>query len=231
MNDHDPPMISLHDCQGICTALPRFLDGESGPVEETQIAQHLESCAECRQQHDRLRQEWLLAVNTLSGVSPQEVQQLARATTEKISSENTKTASSTPKLGDKNHWSTNVAALILAAFLLPSMFPGIFPSIFPVKGNDPVETAVVESFTLVRGDVDANGRLDWADFQSLVDWLQEDGPQPRCLAAGDLDGDGNVTIEDSVLALARLAAGTGLEVSMLYPRGAVDSLPCKELCP
>ena len=113
--------------------------------------------------------------------------------------------------------------------LLRQVLGGV--QLFSIKGNDPVETAVVESFTLVRGDVDANGRLDWADFQSLIDWLREDGPQPRCLAAGDLDGDGNVTIEDSVLALARLAAGTGLEVSMLYPRGAVDSLPCKELCP
>ena len=75
----DRPLISLHDCQGICSALPRFLDGESGPVEETQIAQHLQTCSECQKQHDLLRDEWLLSVRTLSGVAPEEVQQLAAA--------------------------------------------------------------------------------------------------------------------------------------------------------
>ncbi|MEC9477245.1 MAG: zf-HC2 domain-containing protein [Planctomycetota bacterium] len=220
----DQPLISLHDCQGICTALPRFLDGESGPVEETQIARHLETCDSCRQKHDELRHEWLLAVNTLSGVSRQDVDQLARVTTEQISANRT---DATPKLGDKNHWTTTAAAVLLAAYVLPGLFPGLFPT-EETSSADPV---VIESYTLVRGDVDANGRLEWSDFHSMIGWLQEDGPQPDCLAAADLDGDGNVTIEDSVLALARLAAGSGLEVSMLYPRGGVDSLPCKELCP
>ncbi len=221
----DRPLISLHDCQGICSALPRFLDGESGPVEETQIARHLQNCSECQKQHDLLRDEWLLSVRTLSGVEDEEVQQLARSTTEQITREKKQPASLTKLLGDfrsENHWSITAAAL----FLLVVLFPGLFPF-----ATDSADAPAVEALTLISGDVDANGRLDWADFQSLLDWLHQDGPEPRCLAAGDLNGDGSITIEDSVLALSRLAAGAGLEMTMVYPKNDTDALPCLEFCP
>ncbi|MGE4620240.1 MAG: zf-HC2 domain-containing protein [Planctomycetota bacterium] len=221
--DHQRPMISLHDCAGIRSALPRFLDGESGPVEETQISRHLESCHDCRQQYDQWRDEWLLTIETLNGVQPEEVQQLARATTQKIAQEiASQKSASDRQFGSTGRWWSAAAALLLGVLL----FPGLLP-----PTADPLENSLASSFTLIRGDVDANGQLDWADFQSLVGWLQEDGPQPRCLAAGDLNEDGHVTIEDSVLALARLASGTGLEMTLLYPQGAIDSLPCKDLCP
>ncbi|MEE2857519.1 MAG: zf-HC2 domain-containing protein [Planctomycetota bacterium] len=221
----DRPMISLHDCQGIRSALPRFLDGESGPVEETQIARHLQTCSECQEHHDQLRDEWLLSVRTLSGVEDEEVQQLARATTERITREKKQPAGLKGLLGDLssvNQWSTTAAAL----FLLAMLFPGLLPF-----ATDSADAPAVVSLTLISGDVDANGRLDWADFQSLFDWLHQDGPQPRCLAAGDLNGDGTITIEDSVLTLSRLAAGAGVEMTLVYPKNDTDALPCRETCP
>ncbi|MGE4631956.1 MAG: hypothetical protein AAEJ47_02855, partial [Planctomycetota bacterium] len=121
-----------------------------------------------------------------------------------------------------NQWSTTAAALVLLVML----FPGLFPF-----ATDSADAPAVVSLTLISGDVDANGRFDWADFQSLFDWLHQDGPQPRCLAAGDLNGDGTITIEDSVLTLSRLAAGAGVEMTLVYPKNAADALPCRETCP
>ncbi|MBN1421611.1 MAG: DUF2341 domain-containing protein [Planctomycetes bacterium] len=59
----------------------------------------------------------------------------------------------------------------------------------------------------VRGDVDANGRLDVAD---PIRWLSYEflgTPVPPCFRAADLDGDGVPSVADAVRALAFLFAG------------------------
>jgi len=225
----DRPMISLDNCDGVRSVLPRFLDGESGPLEEQRICSHLASCSGCRAMHDRQRDELLLTMQTLTGVEDAEVTQLNSATMEMIAAQSnrndapaavTELPPSRPPIGG---WWSSAAVLLLAILL----FSGISTR---TSVTEP-DAATTSSTTLVRGDVDANGRLEWADFHEMVDWLREDGPQPRCLAAGDLDEDGIVTIEDSLLALAHLGAGTELEVTLHYPRGSSASLPCLDVCP
>ena len=225
----DRPMIPLDNCDGVQSTLPRFLDGESGPLEETRIAQHLSSCPGCREVHDRCRDELLMTIEALTDVNSADVAALSRATRHQIAIESSRGSGTSRRLADGHdsppagRWWSSAAALLVGWVLLSGI---------PTSLSDPlVETPAVATMTLIRGDVDANGRLDWADFQELVGWLRESGPEPRCLAAGDLDDDGTVTIEDSVLALARLAAGSGLEATLLYPRGSAGALPCLDVCP
>ena len=229
----DRPMIPLDNCDGVRSVLPRFLDGESGPLEETRIAQHLSSCPGCREVHDHCRDELLMTIEALTDVSSADVAALSRATRHQIAIESSRGSDTARRLADgqdsppvsppAGRWWSSAAALLVGWVLLTGI-----PTSITVPQLD---TPAVASMTLIRGDVDANGRLDWADFQELISWLRESGPEPRCLAAGDLDDDGTITIEDSVLALARLAAGTGLEVTLLYPRGSAGALPCLDVCP
>ena len=225
----DRPMIPLDNCDGVRSVLPRFLDGESGPLEETRIAQHLSSCPGCREVHDHCRDELLMTIEALTGVSSADVAALSRATRHQIAIESSRGSGTARRFADGHdsppvgRWWSSAAALLVGWVLLSGI-----PTSITVPQLD---TPAVASMTLIRGDVDANGRLDWADFQELISWLRDSGPEPRCLAAGDLDDDGTITIEDSVLTLSRLAAGAGVEMTLVYPKNAADALPCRETCP
>jgi hypothetical protein len=226
----DRPMISLDNCDGVRNVLPRFLDGESGPLEEQRIASHLNTCHGCRTVHDQLSDELLLTIETMTGVSPDEVASLSRATLEQIraaanpASEPSGNGGSSPTTPPFGRWWSSAAALLVAVLLLSDFLPT--PTTVPV-----LEAPVTSSMILVRGDVDSDGDLDMADFHELVGWLEKDGPQPSCLAAADFDDNGLVTIEDTVLALAQLATSSDQQATLLYPRGSDDALPCLEVCP
>ncbi|MDE0959124.1 MAG: zf-HC2 domain-containing protein [Planctomycetota bacterium] len=230
----DRPMISLDNCAGVRSLLPRFLDGESGPLEEQRIAAHLNSCHGCRVVHDQVRDEWRLTIHTLTGVSSDDVAALSQATLEQLRPQMHPVAQSTLKpSGDSRsspptlpfgRWWSSAAALLVAALLLSDILPP--PTRAPL-----LEVPVTASMILVRGDVDSDGDLDMADFHELVGWLEKNGPQPRCLAAADFDDNGSVTIADSVLALAQLATSSAQQATLLYPRGSDNALPCLEVCP
>ena len=226
----DRPMISLDNCAGVRNVLPRFLDGESGPLEEQRIAAHLNSCHGCRTVHDQLSTELLLTIETLTGVGPDQVAALSQATLEQIrttanrSSKPSDDGGSSPTTLPFGRWWSSAAALLVAVLLLSDILPT--PTTVPL-----LEAPVTASMILVRGDVDSDGDLDMADFHELVDWLRKDGPQPSCLAAADFDNNGSVTIEDSVLALAQLATSSDQQATLLYPRGSIEALPCLEVCP
>jgi len=87
-----------------------------------------------------------------------------------------------------------------------------------------------------RGDIDGNGRFEWKDLQGLFGYLGEgrDGEAPpECLAAADFDGDGVVTVHDSVIAaqaLARSAEWTG-QAPELFAYESDNPLPCRSSCP
>lgn len=226
-------LFSLQSCPTIVEALPRFIDGESGPTEEIRVAQHLERCSRCRKQHDHMVQEWkdTLAVihgdpstetrnwvKDITAVLPQ--QEEAVATGEEASTTADSAPATVPGPGS-GRWASVAASLLLALFLFPGTEKTPSPS-----GTESAPVAL----TLIRGDVDASGKLDWRDVQGLIDFLQEDGPEPRCIAAGDFDEDGEITIDDSVLALSHLTEGAGLDSTILYSQ-TVDALPCFEHCP
>ncbi|MBT6452709.1 MAG: hypothetical protein HOK60_06870 [Planctomycetes bacterium] len=227
---NDRPMISLDNCDGVRNVLPRFLDGESGPLEEQRIASHLNSCHGCRTVHDQLSDELLLTIETMTGVGPDQVAALSQVTLEQIratanrSSKPADAGGSSPTTLPFGRWWSSAAALLVAVLLLSDILPT--PTTVPL-----LEAPVTASMILVRGDVDSDGDLDMADFHELVDWLGKDGPQPSCLAAADFDNNGSVTIEDSVLALAQLATSSDQQATLLYPRGSDEALPCLEVCP
>jgi len=118
-------------------------------------------------------------------------------------------------------WWSLAASVLLALFL--------FSGNEPPTNQDGANPSPV-AMTLIRGDIDASGELDWRDLQGLIDFLQEDGPAPRCLAAGDFDEDGEITLDDSVLALSHLTEGAGLDSTILYSQTGT-SLPCFDQCP
>lgn len=226
-------LFSLQSCPTIVEALPRFIDGESGPTEEIRVAQHLERCSRCRKQHDHMVQEWKDTLAVIHGDSSTETrnwvkditavlpqQEEAVATGEEASTAADSAPATVPGPGS-GRWASVAASLLLALFLFPGTEKTPSPS-----GTESAPVAL----TLIRGDVDASGKLDWRDVQGLIDFLQEDGPEPRCIAAGDFDEDGEITIDDSVLALSHLTEGAGLDSTILYSQ-TVDALPCFEHCP
>ncbi len=85
---------------------------------------------------------------------------------------------------------------------------------------------------LVLGDVDSNGRFDQHDVNQLNRYVGT-GTDLACLAAGDFDDDGAVTLNDSSLAVAMSFTGadaTGTQ--RLFVLKADDSLTCAYLsCP
>lgn len=220
-------LFSLQSCPTIVEALPRFLDGECGPVEESRVAQHLELCSRCRLEHNRLAQDRLQTISAVNGVQSSDAQRLVMALGDQLPPQSPIPASDpspleTPTSASSGRWWSIAASFMLAALL----FSGLENSTTP---SDPQPAMM--AMTLIRGDIDASGHLDWGDLQGLIDFLQEDGPAPRCLAAGDFDDDGVITIDDSVLALAHLTEGAGLDSTILYNQGHQNALPCYELCP
>jgi hypothetical protein len=221
-------LFSLQSCPTIVEALPRFIDGECGPTEEIRVAQHLERCSRCRRQHDHMVQEWKETMTAIHGGSTTETREWVQGLTAQLptqdeaaeGTEEFATTAATPGPGS-GRWASLAASVLLALFLFSGTDNTPAPS-----GTEPAPVAL----TLIRGDVDASGKLDWRDVQGLIDFLQEDGPEPRCIAAGDFDEDGEITIDDSVLALSHLTEGAGLDSTILYSQ-SVDSLPCFEHCP
>ena len=71
----------------------------------------------------------------------------------------------------------------------------------------------LRTIEFIRADVNADGRIDALDAQSLLSYLFGDGGRPTCLDAADVNDDGEVNLADSTLLLAYLSGGAGL------PRG------------
>lgn len=87
-----------------------------------------------------------------------------------------------------------------------------------------------------RGDIDGNGRFEWRDLQGLYGYLREgregEAP-PACLAAADFDGDGAVTVHDSVIAAQALTqtAGWANHAPEVFAYESDNPLPCRVSCP
>ncbi len=218
-------LFSLQSCPTIVEALPRFIDGECGPTEETRVAQHLERCSRCRRQHDHMVLEWKQTIAAIHGDSTEEIRDWIRSLESRLPVQDAPLppAMAEPVVAEpgSGRWWSLAASVLLALFLFSDNQP------LPDQGgNSPSPVAM----TLIRGDVDASGQLDWRDVQGLIDFLREDGPAPRCLAAGDFDEDGEITLDDSVLALSHLTEGAGLDSTILYSQTGT-SLPCFDQCP
>ena len=218
-------LFSLQSCPTIVEALPRFIDGECGPTEETRVSHHLERCGRCRQQPDHLGPEWQTTIAAIHGDSTTETREWVQSLASRLPVQDEPRPSQTPETvvagPGSGRWYSLAASVLLALFL----FSGT-EEIPTSVGTEPAPVAM----TLIRGDVDASGKLDWRDVQGLIDFLQEDGPAPKCIAAGDFDEDGEITIDDSVLALSQLTEGAGLDSTILYSQTG-NSLPCFEFCP
>jgi len=87
-----------------------------------------------------------------------------------------------------------------------------------------------------RGDIDGNGRFEWKDLHGLFGYLRdgrEGETDPACLAAADFDGDGAVTVHDSLIAaqaLARTAEWTA-DAPEVFAYESDNPLPCRPVCP
>jgi hypothetical protein len=88
-----------------------------------------------------------------------------------------------------------------------------------------------------RGDIDGNGRFEWKDLHGLFGYLREgrEGDSaPACLAAADFDGDGSVTVHDSVIAaqaLTRAAEWAAGDAPEVFAYESDNPLPCRTSCP
>ena len=85
-----------------------------------------------------------------------------------------------------------------------------------------------------RGDVDGDGRFDASDLRGLVGYVQQGDASPPCLAAGDFDDDGEITVHDTLMAARTLhgeeAIASAPSLIFAYQRG-VHPLPCRTDCP
>lgn len=108
----------------------------------------------------------------------------------------------------------------------------VAPVVLPDGGIDPTADEP-ESLLVRRGDVDGNGRFEAADVSELFRYLQDDATPLACLAAGDLDDDGEITMHDSVIAARTLGESddTQLAASPVFSHGSDHPLPCAVYCP
>lgn len=79
-----------------------------------------------------------------------------------------------------------------------------------------------------RGDVDADGRHNLLDVILTLNYLFQNGPEPRCLAAADFNDEGRVGL-GSVLALMNFLFLGGRNPAVPFPGEGLDpttDLPC-----
>ena len=103
---------------------------------------------------------------------------------------------------------------------------GIDVSLFPpVEATEPPPPAGIP---FVRGDVDANARVELTDALVLLNHLFLTGIEPSCLASADIHGDGRLNLTDAVSLLNFLFLGSGIkpEPSECGQRGGASELSC-----
>jgi len=79
----------------------------------------------------------------------------------------------------------------------------------------------------VRGDINADGRVDVSDAVALLLWLFRENPTPRCVASANTDGDSVVVLTDAVYLLDHLF-GVGPAPASPYPDGGASDLESDE---
>jgi hypothetical protein len=83
-----------------------------------------------------------------------------------------------------------------------SVFPALLPGEVRV-GSEPPPTAA----TFIRGDANADDRINLADANFISNFLSLSGPTPPCLDAADANDDGEVTTDDATYILNFAAVG------------------------
>jgi len=98
--------------------------------------------------------------------------------------------------------------------------------------GEPIEIFELDPVPFVRGDVNADGRIDIADPVSALSWLFTSGTTPGCHKTIDIDGDGRIEINDPILLLGHLFQGGGTPVAP-FPNCGLDEadvsaeIPCR----
>ena len=86
----------------------------------------------------------------------------------------------------------------------------------------------------VRGDINADEKVDLSDPISLLFFLFVDGATPRCLDAGDAEDNGKLEVTDAIYLLHTLFLG-GSDPPPPYPEcgddATLDDLFCGTFCP
>ena len=80
----------------------------------------------------------------------------------------------------------------------------------------------------LRGDANADGKLDVADALTTLQYLFLRGEPPQCLKAADADDDGRVGVTDATRVLLHLFRGSALPPP--YPRCGEDPTPDALIC-
>ncbi len=83
--------------------------------------------------------------------------------------------------------------------------------------------------TFLRGDTNADGRVNISDPVATLDFLFTGGQAPRCLDAADVDDNGSVMLSDAVIVLDFLFR-SGLRPQEPFPEPGVDPTPDELFC-
>ena len=102
-------------------------------------------------------------------------------------------------------------------------------SVAPIKQNGRLE--LVSEAPFLRGDVNADGKVDISDPIATGDWIFRGSRQVICQKRGDSNDDGKVTLEDMVFTLLYLFTSQGRILPQPFPRPGFDPTPDGLACP
>lgn len=223
-------IVHPSSCDWVHPQLPAYVDGELGSAASQQVSAHLDRCGRCRRSHQRQVQEVTETIQNLGRTPDSPESEIPNHLIETVMASIPRSMPATAEKHRPRLWEglRPAAALLLALCLWALVSPSPDPVV-----KDPV-AATSTAVELLRGDIDANGRFELSDLRQLVGYLQEDHTQElACIAAGDFDENGVITLEDSVIAAQTLtghSSATSL-ASTLVTIGADSALSCEGVCP
>ncbi len=103
----------------------------------------------------------------------------------------------------------------------------------PTPGTANAEPALPPEAHFVRGDANADGRIDIADAVFALDFLFAHGTEPTCLDGADANDDGRLNLSDATLLLRRVfSAGRPLPSPAACGADPTDdTLRCERFAP
>jgi len=83
----------------------------------------------------------------------------------------------------------------------------------------------------IRGDADADGRLQLGDAACILEYLFASGATPACLAAFDANADGRLSVSDAITILRALFGGGAIPAPHPDCGAPPTALPCAYFAP
>jgi len=95
----------------------------------------------------------------------------------------------------------------------------------------PAQCAMPPCVAFIRGDADADGRLQLGDAACILEYLFASGATPACLAAFDANADGRLSVSDAITILRALFGGGAIPAPHPDCGAPPTALPCAYFAP